>query len=56
MNPLDLFPGYKTYILAIGGAFAALGALMTGNMELGQFVEALFAAAMAMTLRQGMKS
>lgn len=55
MNPLDLFPGKKTYLLALGAVFTALGAWMTGNIELGQLVEALFAAGAMMTLRKGMK-
>ena len=55
MNPLDLFPGKKTYILAIGMAFTALGAFLTGNMELGAFVEALFAAGAMITFRKAMK-
>ena len=55
MNPLDLFPGYKTYILAIGAMLTATGAFMLGNMELGAFVEAMVAASMVVTLRKGMK-
>jgi len=55
MNPLNLFPGYKTYILAIGAMAAAIGAFMQGNMELGSFVEAMVAASMVVTLRKGMK-
>ena len=55
LNPLTWFPGYKTYILAIGAMFAAISAFMLGNMELGAFVEAMVAASMAVTLRKGMK-
>ena len=55
MNPLDLFPGKKTYILAVGAILTALGAWLSGTMELGAFVEAVVAASMAMTLRKGMK-
>ena len=55
MNPLDLFPGKKTYILAIGAALTAIGAWVSGNMEVGALVEALFAAGAMMTLRKGMK-
>ena len=55
MNPLDWFPGRKTYILAIGAMFTALGAFLVGDMELGSFVEALFTGLMVMTLRKGMK-
>lgn len=55
MNPLNLFPGYKTYILAIGAMATAIGAFLSGTMELGSFVEAMVAASMAMTLRKGMK-
>ncbi len=55
LNPLTWFPGYKTYILALGAMAAALGAFLQGTMDLGTFVEAMFAASMAMTLRKGMK-
>ncbi len=55
MNPLNIFPGKKTYILAIGAMLTATGAWFTGAMELGAFVEAMVAASMAMTLRKGMK-
>ena len=55
MNPLDLFPGKKTYILAFGAMATAIGAFMSGTMELGAFVEAMVAASMVVTLRKGMK-
>lgn len=55
LNPLTWFPGYKTYILAIGAMATAIGAFLSGAMELGAFVEAMVAASMAMTLRKGMK-
>ncbi len=55
MTPLDLFPGNKTYILAVGMAFSAFGAFMTGNMEIGALVEALFAAGAMITFRKAMK-
>lgn len=54
-NPLTWFPGYKTYILALGAMATAIGAFLLGNMDLGAFVEAMVAASMAMTLRKGMK-
>ena len=56
MNPLNWFPGYKTYILAIGAILAAVGAWFTGDMALGETVEAVMGAAMAMTIRKGIKS
>lgn len=55
MNPLELFPGKKTYILAIGAMLTALGAWLSGNMELGQFVETMFIAGAGITFRKGMK-
>ncbi len=56
MSPLDLFPGKKTYILAVGAALTAIGAFLSGNMELGAFVETMFAMGFAVTFRKGMKS
>ena len=53
MNPLTWFPGYKTYILAIGGFATALGAFLVGEMEMGKFVEVVFEAFVAMTIRKG---
>ena len=55
LNPLTWFPGYKTYILALGTMAGALSAWLLGNMDFGTFVEAMVAASMAMTLRKGMK-
>ena len=55
MTPLDLFPGSKTYILAVGMALTALGAWLSGSMELGAFIEALFAAGAMITFRKAMK-
>jgi len=55
MKLFDILPGKKTYLLAIGAALTAIGAFASGNMEVGQLVEALFAAGAMMTLRRGMK-
>lgn len=55
MKLLNFFPGYKTYILAAGAMLTATGAWLVGDMQLGNYVEAMVAACMAMTLRKGMK-
>ena len=55
LNPLTWFPGYKTYMVAISAMLTAVAAFIGGDMALGQFVEAMFAGVMAMTLRKGMK-
>ena len=55
INPLNLFPGGKTYILAIGAMLTAIGAWMSGAMELGAFMEAMFVAGAAITFRKAMK-
>ena len=55
INPLNLFPGKKTYILAIGAMFTALGAFMAGDIALGQFVETMFGMGLAITFRKSMK-
>jgi len=55
MSPLDLFPGKKTYIVAIGAILTAVGAYFNNMMPLGDMIEAIFAAVAVVTLRKGIK-
>ena len=55
MNPLEMFPGKNTYVVAIGGILAAVAAWFNGVMPVGDMVEAIWIAIAAMTLRKGIK-
>ena len=48
--------GKKTYVIAIGAVLAAVVAWTQGTLDNTQFVEAVIAAVLAMTLRAGVTS
>ena len=56
MNPLDWFPGYKTYILAGGVILTSVGMWFSGDMALGEMVERVVAGSALVTLRKGVES
>ena len=56
MNPLDWFPGYKTYIIAFGAILVSVGMWFSGDMALGEAVEKVVIALGAMTLRKGVEA
>ncbi len=56
MNPLNWFPGRKTYILAAAAIFTATGAFLSGDMAMGAYVEAMFGALGIATIRKGIES
>jgi predicted type IV restriction endonuclease len=43
---------HKTYIICVGAILTALGAYLSGNLTLEQFIAALFAATAGMTVRR----
>ena len=53
MNPLNWFPGYKTYILAGAAILGSLAGWMDGSLAMGGMVENIGTALMAMTIRKG---
>ena len=56
MDFLNQLKGYKTYFVAAAGALAALAAWSQGSIDTLNLVEALFAAAGAITLRHGVST
>ncbi len=56
MNILNLFPGYKTYIIAAGVIMVAVGQMLTGDMTLGDAVNQIGLALMGITIRKGIKA
>lgn len=53
MNLLSKLSGYKTYIVALGGAITAVGAYLSGTVGFVELVTALFNAAGIAGLRHG---
>ena len=49
---LDILPGKKTYIVAAGAIAYAIGAWITGNMELAVMINYLFMGAGAAAIRK----
>ncbi len=47
--------GYKTYLTAIASITGALASLATGALELGDVVQVIITAILAVTLRHGVK-
>ena len=47
--------GKKTYITAIGGVLAAVGAYLSGDVELGVMMNIIITALLALFLRKGIK-
>ncbi len=56
MNPLDWFPGYKTYIIAGAAILVSVGMWASGDMVLGEMVEKVTIALGGMTIRKGIKA
>jgi|TARA_R110000823_G_C15727778_1_gene479387 hypothetical protein len=49
---LDILPGKKTYIVAAGAVAYAIGAWITGNMDMAGMVNYLFMGAGAAAIRK----
>ena len=47
--------GKKTYITAVGGVLAAVGAYLSGDVELGVMMNIIITALLALFLRKGIK-
>ena len=48
--------GKKTYITAAGGILAAVGAYLSGDMEIGAMVQIIITSLLAIFLRKGIKT
>jgi len=48
--------GKKTYMTAAGGILAAVGAYLTGDMEIGAMVNIIITSLLATFLRKGIKT
>ena len=48
--------GKKTYITAAGGILAAVGAYLSGDMEIGAMVQIILTSLLAPFLRKGIKT
>ena len=48
--------GKKTYITAAGGILAAVGAYLSGDMEIGTMVNIIITSLLATFLRKGIKT
>ena len=48
--------GKKTYMTAAGGILAAVGAYLTGDMEIGTMVNKIITSLLATFLRKGIKT
>jgi len=48
--------GKKTYMTAAGGILAAVGAYLTGDMEIGTMVNIIITSLLATFLRKGIKT
>ena len=47
--------GKKTYMTAAGGVLAAVGAYLSGEMEMGVMINVVVTALLALFLRKGIK-
>ncbi len=52
---MKFLQGYKTYLTAIASITGALASLATGALELGDAVQVIITAVLAVTLRHGVK-
>lgn len=52
---MNILAGKKTYIVAIGAILYAVGAVVTGNMELTEAVNYILAGAGAAAIRNAIK-
>jgi hypothetical protein len=50
-----MLSGKKTYMTAVGGVLAAVGAYFTGEVELGTMINVVVTALLAVFLRVGIK-
>jgi hypothetical protein len=48
--------GKKTYMTAAGGILAAVGAYLSGDMEIGTMVQIIITSLLATFLRKGIKT
>ena len=53
---MEKMKGKRTYMVAIGGVLTAVGAYLSGDMELGQMVSIVTTSLMAVFLRKGVKA
>jgi len=51
-----MLSGKKTYVTAIGGILAAVGAYFSGEMEMGVTINVVITSLLAVFLRKGVKS
>ena len=51
-----MLKGNKTYMTAVGGILAAIGAYFSGDMELGMMLNLVITSLLAVFLRKGVKS
>ena len=51
-----MLKGKKTYMTAVGGILAAIGAYLSGDMELGTTIKLVVTSLLAVFLRKGVKS
>jgi hypothetical protein len=47
--------GKKTYLTAVGGVLAAVGAYLSGEMEMGVMINIVITSLLALFLRKGIK-
>ena len=53
---MEKIKGKRTYMVAIGGVLAAVGAYMSGDMELGTMISIVTTSLLAVFLRKGVKA
>jgi hypothetical protein len=53
---MKVLEGKKTYITAAGGILAAVGAYLSGDMEIGAMVQIIITSLLAIFLRKGIKT
>ena len=53
---MNLLTGYKTYAVSVGGILAAIGAYMTGALDMQAAIQAVIGCILAMTIRSGVKT
>jgi hypothetical protein len=51
-----MLTGKKTYMTAAGGILAAVGAYLSGEMEMGVMINLVITSLLAVFLRKGVKS
>ena len=53
---MEKVKGKRTYMVAIGGVLAAVGAYMSGDMEMGMMINIVITSLLAVFLRKGVKA